>query len=308
MTTASAFIALGECLLELGPGESQPRPAGDAVCASIHFRRHAPDDWDVYLATALGDDPYSDDVVATLRQNDIRTTWVQRLPGELPGLYTIRKPAGTAGDRHSGAATRYYWRAASPAKRLFTSAPNLGSALAEAACLYLSGISLAMLPPRGRDKAGEVARAVRRAGKTVAFDLSFSAHLWSPADARRAVDSLLPACTQVFGNVNDVRTLFGDDPVEALSNLHRRGVREVVLRNGVEDVQVSTGAATFELQTDESITPVDLTGSDEAFNGVYLARRLTGGGPEDAALAGLAAAQTTAAGWGALPAQGDTGD
>ena len=80
------------------------------------------------------------------------------------------------------------------------------------------------------------------------------------------------------------------------------------MRNGVEDVQVSTGAATFELQTDESITPVDLTGSDEAFNGVYLARRLTGGGPEDAALAGLAAAQTTAAGWGALPAQGDTGD
>ena len=64
------------------------------------------------MRTALGDDPYSDGIVALAAAEGIGTDIILRVPGRLPGLYLIETNA--AGER-----TFNYWRDSSPARELF---------------------------------------------------------------------------------------------------------------------------------------------------------------------------------------------
>ena len=62
----------------------------------------------VDYVTALGDDPFSDDMLTGWRREEVGTAHVLRLPGRLPGLYLIRRDArgertfitGVTGRRH----------------------------------------------------------------------------------------------------------------------------------------------------------------------------------------------------------------
>ena len=111
-------------------------------------------------ATGLGDDRYSDEMLRRWHLEGVGTELVRRLPGRVPGLYTIS--VDERGER-----TFTYWRDSSAARAYFDVAETpLEQAADGLDALYFSGISLAILNAGARaavrDRAAR-ARA-RRAG------------------------------------------------------------------------------------------------------------------------------------------------
>ena len=98
---------------------------------------------------------------------------VRRLTGRLPGLYMIEL------DEH-GERRFNYWRDAAAARAYFDAA---STPLEEQAmswdAFYLSGISLAILPPAGRERAFALMSQLRERGAAVIFDNNYRPRLWA---------------------------------------------------------------------------------------------------------------------------------
>src|SRR5437868_6750002 len=140
------FVSIGECMIEMSGGDDahyRLSYAGDTLKTAWYARAMLPEaDWQVDYVTALGDDLYSQQMVQFFSDNGIGTVHIRNIDGRRPGLYLIHQDEG---DRHFT-----YWRGQSAA-RLMADIPDfLVGALAVADIAYFSGISLAILPPRGR--------------------------------------------------------------------------------------------------------------------------------------------------------------
>src|SRR3546814_5301015 len=123
------IASIGECMVELSESAEAGAPAagrmqrtfgGDTLNTAVYLARclrqsaaqppatvhpAAVHPAAVHYVTALGDDPFSDEMLTTWQREGIETRLVARLPGRLPGLYIIRTDA--AGER-----SFHYWRSA----------------------------------------------------------------------------------------------------------------------------------------------------------------------------------------------------
>ena len=102
---------IGECMIELrqttGTGLARGY-GGDTLNTAVYLSRLGVQ---TDYITALGDDPFSDEMVAGWNAEGVGTGHVARLPGKLPGLYVIQTDA--AGERRF-----YHWRENSAARML----------------------------------------------------------------------------------------------------------------------------------------------------------------------------------------------
>ena len=90
-------VAIGEVMIEMargGDGRFGMACGGDTFNTAVYLARAG---IDVAYATALGDDPYSDGIVALATAEGINTDLMLRVPGRLPGPLHDR-------DRHEGRA------------------------------------------------------------------------------------------------------------------------------------------------------------------------------------------------------------
>ena len=144
-------VAVGEALIEFvrgGDGRFGIGCAGDSFNVAVYLARAG---IDAAFATALGDDPYSDAILALAAAEGVASDLVLRARGRLPGLAVI--DADTAGTRR-----RYDWGADAPARDLFE-LPDWGrvaEGLTKAKLVYFSGITLSLYSNTGLDRAVEV--------------------------------------------------------------------------------------------------------------------------------------------------------
>ena len=99
--------SIGECMIEIAVkpgGDAQLASGGDTLNTAVYLARQGVA---VDYVTALGDDPYSDEMLARWQAEGVGTGLVPRLPGRVPGLYMIRTD-----DR--GERTFHYWRDRAP--------------------------------------------------------------------------------------------------------------------------------------------------------------------------------------------------
>src|SRR5690606_13997285 len=111
--------------------------AGDTYNTSVYMSRLGVN---VDYVTQLGQDPYSEQILARMQQDKIGTALINQIPGRSPGLYIIRNTPD--GEREF-----FYWRKEAPARELFNteaSALSLADKLANVDIVYLSGITLAI--------------------------------------------------------------------------------------------------------------------------------------------------------------------
>lgn len=298
MTSSSQIVAIGECMIEMSPGsEGQWRlgVAGDTLNTLWYARSHLdPDLGALDYFTALGDDSFSDRIVAFLDANGIATDNIARLSGRRPGLYFI--------EQHNGDRRFAYWRDASAARRLAEDEARLRCALENARAIYLSGISLAILPPEGREALLRALEAVRSKGRIIAFDPNIRPILWESMDAaRETVMQAAALATIVLPSFDDEAACFGDaDPRETTRRYRRAGCLEVAVKNGQQPVTVLADEVVTSVEVAVVDKPVDATAAGDSFNGAYLATRLTGGAPNEAARAGCRMAEKVVAHHGAL--------
>lgn len=276
-------VAVGEAIVELvrgGDGRFGIGSAGDTFNVAVYLARAG---LDVAFATALGDDPYSDAILALAAAEGVASDLVLRLRGRLPGLAVV--DSETDGTRH-----RYDWCGESPARELFE-LPDWGrvaEGLTKAKLVYFSGITLSLYSNTGIGRFLALIEMVRQQGAKIAFDGNFRPRGWRGdlsrtrtvfMEALKRVDIALPA-------YDDEAVLWGDPSPEAtVERLQAFGIAEIVVKNGPNSALVVSGAQREFIPVPEVVVPVDATAAGDSFNAGFIAARLTGKGPADAAAA-----------------------
>lgn len=293
------MVVAGEGMLELSRSSGGQAwslgHGGDTLNTAIHLARFGEH---VRYLTALGDDPFSDELRTGWVREGIDPELVLTVPGAAPGLYAIRTDP-------TGERTFSYWRGESAARRMFE-APGIAAALTRAAVadwLVFSLISLAILPEEGRERLLDLASRMRAGGASVVFDGNHRPQLWSARDEeRRWRDRAIAACTIGLPTLADEQRLdAGMSAPQVAATWRAAGAREVVVKLGAQGC-LANGRI---LPPFERLSPVDTSGAGDAFNAAYVHARAAGKSVEDAARAG-----NRLAGWivmrqGAVPAEND---
>ena len=284
------IACIGECMIELSDAaDGMARGYGGdtlntAVYASRLGRSH---DVSVDYFTALGDDPYSDEMIAGWRREGIGVEHVRRLPGRVPGLYMSK--TGQAGER-----SFFYWRDQAPAKSLFDGPAGqaLVNTIAGYDWIYFSGITLGILNVEGRLAFLETLRRASQNGSTVVYDSNYRPRLWGDVEEAVAVNEAALGWTDIaLPSFDDERLLYGDaDPKTTAARIACTGIPEIVVKSGAKDILLQVGGNLVCIPALQHPAPVDTTAAGDSFNAAYIISRALGKSPEDAVGAGNAVA------------------
>jgi 2-dehydro-3-deoxygluconokinase len=303
MTTPYRRICLiGEVMIELSSLDfetnlAQIGVAGDTFNTAVHLARLLKgSDWRVEYVTLLGKDSLSDQIITRMQAEGVSTRHVGRHPDRLPGIYAIERD-------EKGERSFHYWRANSAAKQLFSDGPPDLSALDDADAVFLSLITLAILPTEICDTLFAKLAALRARGCLVAFDSNYRPALWDDVDqARLACSRMWAATTLAFPSRDDEAKLWPGESVPAvLDRLAGAGVIEIALKDGAAGPVIWKGDMPSVGPFKAAARVVDTSGAGDAFNAGYLAARLRGYSPEKAALQGHELAIHVIGRHGAIP-------
>ncbi len=285
----SRVICVGEVMVELSRGNDGRYGmgfGGDTFNTAVYLARAG---IPAAYATAMGDDPYSDGLMALATAEGVNGDLIRRMRGRMPGLYLIETDA-------KGERKFYYWRETSPARDLFE-LPDwaaVAEALLSARLVYFSGVTLSLYSNTGIGRFLAALELARRQGVKVAFDGNFRPRGWKGdvarartvfAEALKRVDIALPT-------FDDEATLWGDtNPEATVERLQAFGIGEIVVKNGSSTALVADKSGREQVPVPEVVEPVDTTAAGDSFNAAYLAARLNGESPVPAVSAahGLAA-------------------
>lgn len=284
------IAAIGEVMIELSPyltAQEETREikalsfAGDTYNTAVYMARLGVSP---SYATALGDDPYSDQILENMRAEGIGTELVTRVAERNPGLYIIHN--SPEGEREF-----YYWRREAPARELFsdpTASVKLYRQLEQFDCVYLSGITLAILAEGARENLLQCLAKLRTKGVQVAFDSNYRPSLWSSvAQAQAAIKAALHHTDIALLTLDDEHRLWGDDSIDGcIARYANAKLKELVLKRGGDDTVVVVENEKLQIAVDPVAQVIDTTAAGDTFNAGYLAARLQGANAAEAARQG----------------------
>jgi 2-dehydro-3-deoxygluconokinase len=268
-------VCVGEALIALtrgADGKFALSCGGDTFNTAVYLARAG---IDVAFATAVGDDPYSDSIVALAAAEGVATNLVLRVPGRLPALCMVDNGIRT-------------WREGAPARELFELADwvHVAGSLTATKLVYFTGITLSLYSNTGLGRFLAALEVARQQGVKVAFDGNFRPRGWNGdlprtrtvfVETLKRVDIALPT-------FDDEVVLWGDPSPEAtVARLQAFGIGEIVVKNGPNSALVAAAANQEFVPVPEVVVPVDTTAAGDGFNAGYLAARLDGRDPAEAA-------------------------
>lgn len=274
-------ICVGEATVEFNRGKDGRfglSCGGDAFNTAVYLARSGAK---VSFATAVGDDPFSEGLVALASAEGIARDLMLRVPGRLPAVTAI--DVAPSGERRF-----FHWREGSPARDLFELSDwsRIAEAMVSAHLIYFTGITLSLYSNVGLGRFFATLETARKRGVKTAFDCNFRPRGWRGdlgrtrlvfMEALKRVDIALPT-------YDDEAVLWGDPSPEAtVERMRAFGIGEIAVKNGPNSALVFASNAAEHVPVPEVIEPVDTTAAGDAFNAGYLAARLAGERPQQAA-------------------------
>ncbi|MCW8335687.1 sugar kinase [Vibrio paucivorans] len=290
---------IGECMIELNGkpfGAMHQTFGGDTLNAAVYLSRGCELNTEeqaitVSYVSAMGADPLSEGMIARWQQEGINTDLVLHDENRTPGLYLIQLD-------DQGERTFLYWRNQSPARYLLRHPDfnRIEQSLTKMDMVFVSGISLAILPDEDRSKLLTLLADLRRQGVEVSFDSNYRPALW-PNDELRTVKEHYKAMYQTTDlalvTFDDEQLIWGDKtPEDTLTRLHNLGVTKVVVKLGEKGCLVgdTTHDNSYTVPTIPVETVIDTTSAGDSFNGGFLSCYLAGGSLEQSCQRGNALA------------------
>lgn len=262
------FLGLGECMVELSPlpdGNLRQGFAGDVFNTLWYCARLLGPEWQVRFHTALGRDDLSKELASFAAKAGIDCSAVPRLIGAAPGLYMIRL--------HNGERSFVYWRGQSAARRMMEDAELVARQISAADLVYVSGITLAILPPEARVLLISLMAKARSNACLVAFDPNIRPALWEDTAAlQAAITHAAGAANFVLPSFDDEAASFGDDAPEATVARYRAaGAERVIVKDGGNAVVTGGVDGVFHHVTPALSGPtIDSTAAGDSFNAGFL--------------------------------------
>lgn len=291
-------VCIGECMVELravGEDRFARSYAGDVYNTAVYLKRSLPDAR-VQFVSATGDDAMSEAMREAWRAQGIDDSLASVLNGGSPGLYLIETDA--RGERRF-----QYWRSQSAARSWLKMLLLRGeSRLWGTEVVYFSGISLAILTPEDRQEALHLMQRLKKHVGRIAFDPNVRPKLWeSQQTAENIVNAAIAVCDILLPSQEDLAYLLGvESTARQLELLHTIGVKEIALTLGAKGCVVTDASGWLEIASPAVERVVDTSGAGDSFNGVYLAARLRGDAPAQAAEAALLVASRVVTHAGAI--------
>jgi len=294
MALAPDILALGEPLIEFMrlPDDGkrvlyEQGFGGDTSNAAIAAARQGAR---VGYITAVGEDPFGAALKELWAHENVSAETVKTAAADPTGAYFVQPHA-------SGRSFSYARRGS--AASLYGPEDLPAAAIAKSRVLHTSALSQAI--------SGSMRAAVRRAAELTkgtdtlfSFDTNLRLNLWSLAEAKAAIEDILPMADIVFPSDDEAEQLTGlTDPDALLDHFLNYGAKIVALKRGADGVIVATPEVRHKVQP-APCNPVDSTGAGDSFAGSFLAYYLETG---DLCLAAKRAAKVAAAvvaGFGAV--------
>lgn len=289
---------LGECMVELSPTQTPDTMrvgfAGDTFNTAWYLARLWGDAGRVRYATRVGQDETSAAFRAFAEAAGIDTDHVGTHPARGMGLYMIHLKDGER--------SFSYWRDTSAARTLAEEPERVTGALQASDTVYLSGITVAILPPEGRDTLAAALGRARDAGRRVFYDTNLRPRLWGSAEEMRRETERFARCADVvLPSFEDEATHFGHASPDATAAHYRSlGAEMVVVKNAGQDVALAHPEGTERIALESVASPLDTTAAGDSFNAGFLAEILRSGDATAAVHSGAALARRVIMGPGAL--------
>lgn len=273
----SSIAVIGECMLELSHGAAQQadrsrpmtmRYGGDTLNTAVYLARH---NVPVSYVTGVGDDVMSDWLIDEWQREGIDCSLVTQMPKSAPGMYMINVD-------EDGERSFEYWRENSPASKLFDDADKcdeIFESINSHTHVYLSGISLAILPPASRDRLFKCLSDFRKQGGKLIFDGNYRPRLWWGVLVAQEVYKKIYSMTDIaLPTLEDEELLFGYETAEQVIKVMRDfGVSEAVVKMGSEGCLAYCDHENLFVAAVPS-DPIDTTAAGDSFNAGYIAARL----------------------------------
>jgi 2-dehydro-3-deoxygluconokinase len=274
-------LCVGECMVELRRLDAVTMRlgyAGDTYNTAVYLRRVADElgmDVEVGYLTGLGDDEYSEGMRAAWASQGVldRSLTVE---GCLPGLYTIR--VDDRGERRFA-----YWRSASAARRLFGGTAWVD--YLDGDVIHLSGVTLQLTSPEAHEVLLHRLRELRGHGARISLDTNYRPSGWtSPEEAARVMDQISQVASIALATWEDEAAMHHcRAPMDCAVRLAAQGVPEVVVKSGANGAHLLVDGHLQHIPAAPAEQVVDTTAAGDSFAGAYLAARINGRSPLDAA-------------------------
>lgn len=267
---------VGEAMIELSiqGGDAVVGVAGDTMNTAVYLKRTAPQ-LAVDYVTCVGDDPFSTKISSFIGDQNLGTDAIRKIPGKSPGLYAI-----TTAD--SGERSFTYWRNASAARDLFQkNGAHDFAFLAEYDWVYLSGISVAILPHAVRM---DLLAWLEKSSVKIAFDSNYRPRLWeNAATARHVIRAFWERSDLLLPSMDDEQDLSCETDVEVTARFGALGKPGALKRGALGPFSLGQ---VVEQSYPAARHVVDTTAAGDSFNGGYLGAILSGATQAEALMSG----------------------
>lgn len=281
--TVKNIAVIGECMIEMKKiGDTYTQSfGGDTLNTAVYFARLTQSlPIKTHYYTGVGQDKFSQQMLSQWEDEGLCTQNTVVSEYHIPGIYIIE--TSPDGERQF-----LYWRQHSAAKYWLEkiNIAQLQQQFNECAFIYLSGISLAILPEDSRLTLFKLLSNARKNGSKIIFDNNYRPALWSSVDlAKKSYDSMLSLTDIAFLTFDDEIALYGNKSVKQIIEMTRtKGVNEIIIKRGASPCIIAIDERYIEVEASTVENVIDTTAAGDSFSAAYLASRIKGDTPEKSA-------------------------